>query len=226
MRRRARISAALILPAVLLAAIPAAAGASVIEDYARVIRSRHAGAVFTQIEGCTQVEVFISAMDAKYGSRPGPVNKQGLVGVFYAERDICGEPGSKGFPVVYSADGMTLDRPGSNPQFTSAWLRASIPAMDMDGNQVQIELDLHWAPSERLQRSRVSGNDWFPAGQKLGAHVHTYSHGLRAAAIAWGDVTIDGQAVSLAPTSDATLEQIRYFCQVIQHPQGGFEVDC
>jgi hypothetical protein len=138
MRRRARILAALVLPAILLAASPAAAGASVIEDYARVIRSRHAGAVFTQVEGCTQVEVFISAMDAKFGSRRGPVTKQGLVGVFYAERDICGEPGPKGFPVVYSADGMTLDRLGSNPQLTAAWLRASIPAMDMDGNQVQM----------------------------------------------------------------------------------------
>ena len=44
--------------------------------------------------------------------------------------------------------------------------------------------------------------------------------------MAWGTVSLDGQAIGLAPTSDATLEQIRYFCQVIQHPRGGFEVDC
>jgi hypothetical protein len=25
---------------------------------------------------------------------------------------------------------------------------------------------------------------------------------------------------------DASLEQVRYFCQIIQHPQGGFDVDC
>jgi hypothetical protein len=226
MRRRARILAALILPALLLAAVPPVAGASVIEDYARVIRSRHAGATFTQVSGCTGVEVFVSAMDAKFGTQQGRVNKQGLVGIFYAERDICAEPGPKGYPIVYSADGMTLDRLGSNPRFTRAWLRAIVPSVDMDGNQVLIELDLHWSPTEPLQRSRVSGNGWFPDGVKRGAHVHTFSHGLRAAAVAWGQVSVGGQAVSLAPTEDATLEEVRYFCQVIQHPRGGAEVDC
>lgn len=226
MRRRARILAALILPAMLLAAVPSVAGASVIEDYARVIRSRHAGANFTMVDGCTRTEVIISAMDAKYGSLHGTINKQGLVGVFYAERDICGEPGPKGFPVVYSADGMTFVRLGSNPQFTKAWLQVSIPAMDSDGNEVEILLDLYWSATEPLQRSKVSRNAWVPAGVKRSAHVHTFSHGLRAAAMAWGAVTVDGQALGLAPTNDATLEQTRYFCQIIQHPQGGAEADC
>ena len=44
--------------------------------------------------------------------------------------------------------------------------------------------------------------------------------------MASGTVSLDGRTIELAPTSDATLEQIRYFCQVIQHPQGGFDVDC
>lgn len=226
MRRRVRILAALILPALLLAAVPTVVGASAVEDYARVIRSRHAGATFTQVDGCTQVEVFISAMDAKFGARPGTVNKQGLVGVLYAERDVCGEPGPKGFPIVYSADGMSLDHLETNSKFTSAWLDVSIPSTDMDGNPVQIGLDLRWSPTEKMQKSKVSGNDWFPVGEKRGAHVHTWSHGLRAAAVAWGEVTVGGQAISLAPTNDATLEQIRYFCQVIQHPKGGYDVDC
>jgi hypothetical protein len=226
MRRRARILAALILPAMLLAAMPSSAGASVIEDYARVIRSRHAGANFTMVDGCTQLEVAISAMDAKYGSLHGTISRQGLVGVFYAERDICAEPGPKGFPIIHSADGMTLDRLGSYPQFTKAWLQVAIPAIDSDGNAVDIELELHWAATEPLQRSKVSGNAWVPAGMKRSAHVHTFSHGLRAAAMAWGDMTVDGQALGLAPTNDGTLEQTRYFCQIIQHPQGGAEADC
>jgi hypothetical protein len=79
----------------LLAAVTPAA-ASTIEDYARVIRSRHAGATFSQVDGCIQTEVFVSAMDAVFGSRPGPVNKQGLVGIFYREVDVCAEPGAKG----------------------------------------------------------------------------------------------------------------------------------
>jgi hypothetical protein len=226
MPRRARFLLALLLPAVLLATMPAATGASVVEDYARVIRARHAGATFAQVDGCLRSELFISAMDATFGSRPGPVNKQGLVGVFYAQRDVCGEPGPKGYPIVYAADGMTLDRLGTNPQFTGAWIDALIPAVDMDGNRVEIGLNIHWRPTEPMQRSRVRGDAWLPSGAKFGADVHTFSHGLRAGAVASGQVTINGESLTLAATSDAQLEQIRYFCQVTQHPQGGAEVDC
>ena len=226
MRRRARILAALILPAMLLASIPSIASASVIEDYARVIRSRHASAAFMQVDGCRQVEVFVSAMDGKFGSLHGTINKQGLVGVFYLERNACAEPGPKGFPVVYSADGMSLDHLGSTPKFGSAWVKATLEGTDGDGNPVEIGINLQWAPVEAYERSRVSGNAWFPANGQQGAHVHTFSHGLRAAAMAWGEVTIAGQAIGLSPTVDASLEQVRYFCQVIQHPHGGFDVDC
>lgn len=226
MRYRARFLAALVAPALLLTAATSAAGASVIEDYARVINSRHAGATFVQVDGCTQTEVFISASDSVFGARPGPVNKQGLTGVFYAERDICAEEGPRGFPIVYSADGMSLDSLGSAPQFGTAWLQVSIPAMDRDGNGVQIDLDLEWSATEPFERSRVTGNDWFSNRETKGARVHTFSHGLAAAAVASGSVTVGGNTVELAVTTDATLQQTRYFCQVIQHPQGGAEVDC
>jgi hypothetical protein len=226
MRRRARFLCAIILPFVLLSLMPSTAGASVIEDYARVIRSRHASASFTQIDGCRQVEVFVSAMDAKFGSLHGTINKQGLVGVFYLERDACAEPGPKGFPVVYSADGMSLDRLGSTPKFGSAWVRATLQGSDGAGNPIEIGINMEWAPIEGYERSRVSGNSWFPAARLQGAHVHTFSHGLRAAATAWGEVSIGGQTISLSTTLDASLEQVRYFCQVIQHPHGGFDVDC
>ena len=141
MRRRTRLLALLAVPVLLLGLTAGVAGASVIEDYARVIRSRHAGATFVQVDGCRQVEVFLSAMDAKFGTRGGRVNKQGLVGVFYAERDICVEPGPKGYPITYSADGMSLDRLGSSPRFGAAWVRASIPGLDSDGNAVSIGLE-------------------------------------------------------------------------------------
>ena len=226
MHRRAQLLAAIAIPVLLLGATAPAAGASVIEDYARVIRSRHAGATFVQVDGCRQVEVFISAMDAKFGTRGGRINKQGLIGVFYAERDICGEPGPKGFPITYSADAMSLDRLGSTPRFGSAWVRATLPGLDGEGHEVSIGLDVSWSALGALERSRVAGNGWFPANGQQGARVHTFSHGLRADALAWGTLTLGGQAIELAPTSDATLEQVRYFCQVIQHPQGGFDVDC
>ena len=226
MRRRTRILAMLTVPVLLLGLSAAVADASVIEDYARVIRSRHAGATFVEVDGCRQVEVFLSAMDGQFGARGGRVNKQGLVGVFYAERDVCVEPGPKGYPITYSADGMSLDRLGSTPRFGAAWVRASIPGLDSEGHEVSIGLDVSWSPLGAFERSKVSHNAWFPANGQRGAHVHTFSHGLRADAIARGTVSLNGRAIALTPTSDATLEQVRYFCQVIQHPRGGFDVDC
>ena len=226
MHRRARILAAVLLPALLLSAVPSIAGASVIEDYARVIRSRHASASFMQVDGCRQAEVFVSAMDAKFGSLHGGINKQGLIGVLYLERDICGTPGPKGFPVVYMADGQSLDHLGSTTRFGSAWARATLQGTDGDGNPVEIGLNIEWSALEAFEKSRVSGNGWFPANGQRGAHVHTFSHGLRAPAAAWGEVSIDGEAISLSPIFDGSLEQVRYFCQVIQHPHGGYDVDC
>jgi hypothetical protein len=226
MRRHARILALLAIPVLLLSTAGPALGVSVIEDYARVIRSRHAGAAFLHVDGCRQVEVFVSAMDGTFGTRGGRINKQGLMGVFYAERDICGEPGPKGFPITYSVDGMSLDRLGSTARFERAWARASLPGLDSGGNEVTIGLDLSWSPIGSYERSRVDGNGWFPANGQRGAHVHTFSHGWRADAVARGSITLNGRVLELAPTSDATLEQVRYFCQVIQHPRGGFDVDC
>jgi hypothetical protein len=212
------------LAVIMAAALPASA--STIEDYARVIRSRHAGATFSQVDGCTQTEVFVSAMDAVFGSRPGPVNKQGLIGIFYRELDVCAEPGPKGFPVVFQADAQSLDRLVTSSRFTSAAIQVVMDGMDGDGNPVGLAIDLEWTASEPLHRSRVSGNAWFPVDEKFGARVHTFSHGMSATAVATGSITVDGNRVELGATTDATLEQIRYFCQVIQHPQGGFDVDC
>lgn len=225
MRTPMRLIASIATLVILLAAaMPAAA--STIEDYARVIRSRHAGATFSQVDGCTQTEVFVSAMDAVFGSRPGPVNKQGLVGIFYRELDVCAEPGPKGFPVLFQADAQSLDRLVTTSRFTTAAIHVVMDGMDGDGNPVELGLDLEWTASEPLHRSRVSGNGWFPVDEQFGARVHTFSHGLSASAVARGSITVDGSRTDLQPTTDATLEQIRYFCQVLQHPQGGFDVDC
>jgi hypothetical protein len=226
MHRRARILTAVIVPTLMLTLAPTVAGGSVIEDYARVIRSRHASAAFMQVDGCRQAEVFVSAMDAKFGSLHGTINKQGLIGVLYLERDICADPGPKGYPVVFMADGQSLDRLRTTPRFGSAWASATLQGTDGDGNPVQIGLNIEWSALEAFEKSRVTGNDWFPANGERGAHVHTFSHGLRAPAAASGEVSINGEAIRLSSTFDASLEQVRYFCQVIQHPQGGYDVDC
>ena len=223
--RFVRFAIVLMALALLAAAVPAAASARV-DDWARVVRSRHAGATFVQLDGCRQLEVFVSAMDGAFVNRRRAVNKQGLLGVLVIVRDACAQPGPKGFPIVYSADGMTLDRLRSTPQLGSAWIEAIVPAMDADGNPVQLEVDLRWRPAGEFERSRLNGHGWFPGDGKRGARVDTFSHNLWAPATAWGTVRLDGRELPLQPTTDATLEQVRYSCKVLQHPRGGYEVDC
>jgi hypothetical protein len=225
MRRPTHLVIVLATLVLLTMATPAPASARV-DDWARVARSRHAGATFMQVDGCEQVEVFVSAMDGRFVNRHGAVNKQGLLGVLVVVRDACAEPGPKGFPIVSAADGMTLDRLRSTPRFDAAWVQAALPATDADGHHVKLRVDLQWQPAGAFERSRVSGHGWFPADQKRGARVGTFSHILSAPATAWGTVWIDGRPLVLQATSDATLEQVRYLCKVIQHPQGGYDVDC
>jgi hypothetical protein len=225
MGRIARLALVLLTLGLLVAALPSVASAQ-IEDWQRVVRSRHASAVFVQVNGCDQVEIYISASDGRYVNRQAPVNKQGLLGVLVLVRDACAEPGPKGYPVVYSADGMTLDPLGSTPRFGRAWIAASLAGTDDAGGAVELRVDLQWRPLAEFERSTVSGHRWFPPGEKRGAWVGTFSHTMTAPAEAWGTLWVDGEASALEPTQDATLQQVRYACKVIQHPRGGAEVDC
>lgn len=208
-----------------LAALPASASAR-IDDWQRVIRSRHASAVFSQLTGCDLVEVYVSASDGMYVNRNGPVNKQGLLGVLVIVRDACSEAGPKGYPVVSTVDGMALDRLGSTPRFERAWIDAGLAGLDSDGDPVALRVDLAWVPLAAYERSRVNGHGWFPTGEKRGARVSTFAHGMMAPATAWGSVWLDGTRLTLDPTQDAVLEQVRYRCTVNQHPRGGTDVDC
>ena len=226
MRRTARFALVLVTLGVLLAGLPSAASSAQIEDWQRVILSRHASAAFVQVNGCDQVEIYVSATDGKYVNRRAAVNKQGLLGVLVLVRDACAEPGPKGHPVVYSADGMTFDALGSTPRFGRAWIAASLPGSDDQGRAVQLRVDLAWEPLADFERGRVSGHGWFPPGEKRGAWVGTFSHTLTARAVAWGTIWVDGNPIALEPTRDATLQQVRCACKVIQHPRGGAEVDC
>jgi hypothetical protein len=225
MPRHARFTIVLVTLGLLLATLPATASAGV-EDWQRVVRSRHASAVFVQLDGCEQMEIYVSASDGKYVNRRDAVNKQGLLGVLIQVRDACAEPGPKGYPVIYSADGMTLDRLYSTPRFGRAWVAATLPGTDDAGEAVQLRVDLRWEAMGEFERGRVSGHGWFPPDEKRGAWVGTFSHTLTAPAVAWGTLWVDGRALALVPTHDALLQQVRYACKVIQHPRGGAEVDC
>jgi hypothetical protein len=164
MRRIPRFVLMLVTLSLLVAAMPSTAAAQ-IEDWQRVIRSRHASAVFAQTAGCDQVEIYVSASDGKYVNRRAAVNKQGLLSVLVLVRDACAQPGPKGYPVVYSADGMTLDALGSTPRFGRAWIAASLSGTDDVGGAVELRVDVEWRPLADFERSRVSGHAWFPPGE-------------------------------------------------------------
>lgn len=223
--RRNRLALAIAVVAILSAALPAAATATV-DDWQRVVRSRHAGATFVQVDGCDQLEVYISASDGKYVNRHGAVSKQGLLGVLLVVRDACATPGPKGFPIVASADAQSLDRLASTPRFDEARMVAELTGVDDAGQPVRFVVDLAWRPAAPFETSRVVGSGSFPEGEKRGARVTTVSHTMTAPAVAWGTIRIGNQVLALAPTSDATLQQVRYSCKVLQHPRGGADVDC
>ncbi len=209
----------------LLLTTVAPVGAAQAEDYARVIRSRHAGATFVQVDGCTQTEVFVSAMDAVFGSRPGPVNKQGLVGVFYRELDICSGPGPR-FPVVFSADAQSLDRLVSSPRFGTASIDVTLSGTDGDGNPVVIDLQVDWTAATRSSARRCRATAGSPPVRSA---ARTFTRGPTASGPTRPRPVRSpspARTTDLGPTTDASLEQIRYFCQVLQHPKGGFDVDC
>ena len=183
MRRISRFITVIVTLGLLVAALPSSASAQ-IEDWQRVVRARHAGAVFVQTDGCEQTELYVSASDGKYVNRHGPLNKQGLLGVLYIVRDACAEPGPKGYPVVYSADGMSLDPLVTSPQFQRASVSARPVGTDGDGNAVAFRVDIQWRPTAPFEKSRVSGHAWFPWGEKRGAWVGTWSHNWMAPAMA------------------------------------------
>jgi hypothetical protein len=225
MRRIARFILIPLTLVLLAAALPSSVSADV-DQWQRVVRARNASAAFFSTSGCDQVEIYVSAMDGKFVNRHGAVNKQGLLGVLVQVRDACAEPGPKGYPVVFSADGMTLDHLRTTPRFDQAWIDATLPGIDSDGNPVELRVALQWRPTANFERSKVSGHAWFPPGEKRGARVDTFSHNLSAPAVAWGTIWMDGQATTLDATQDAALEEVRYMCKVKQHPQGGADIDC
>ena len=221
-----RIARLLPVLAILAALSAPATAAARIDDWQRVVRSRHVSAAFFAVDGCNGVELYVSAADGKYVNRQGRVNKQGLLGVLYLVRDICAEPGPKGYPIVASVDGMTLDRLATSPRFDRAWVSATIPGTDLQGGAVEIRVELAFQPVADFERSRVSGHGWFPSGEKRGAWVGTFSHAMTAPGLGWGTIWLNGEALALDPTREVVLEQVRYLCKVIQHPRGGAEVDC
>jgi len=227
MRRSLSLVAATLLVA---SAIPATALAAV-PDYQRVISSRHADAVLTSIDGCTLTEVFVSGMDAVFGGRPGPIDRQGLAGVGVRQSDVCGAAASLGHLGIFAAGGgggtptfdglgQTLDQLGSTVHFDRAWLRADIPVVNEvpgTGEKVVVSLDLTWSLVGELDRDTGHLHVRVPDEGNVNSHQNT----LMGDATVSGTVRIGDDLLSFDGVEGAHLQQVKYGCQVIAHPAAG-----
>lgn len=204
-----------------------------VPDYQRVINSRFTDAALVDSAGCIRTELFVSSSDNVFGGHPGPVNKQGLTSILVRRLDTCAGatesgPGAAAAPppagtVIFDGIGQTLDPLESTARFERAWIDAVLPVLDeVSGQTVPVHLDLVWTLVGEFDRDTVHSHVRVPHG----AIVNSHSQTLMGDALVGGTVTIGSEALEFGPTEGAHLQQVKYGCQVVSHPQGDADLDC
>lgn len=229
-----------------LTVLPATAGPP--RHYHTISATSGYAVVTEQLDECLLGEVFVSSSVGTYAAQPGPVNKQGLTGVFVRVSDICAEPegdveaaaGGGGGAVVLEADGQLYDdlRDGElngaalqvDPRLRWAWVATAIPGtataytdgVPGDAFEVVILLDASWVGIGELEHTTVvTHSNLQPDGV-----VNSTANDLRRVAEAEVSVVVDGWSVSgFDPGQDAggnaVLEQSKSRC--IEVPRPGVE---
>ena len=231
MKRAGRlVTAVATAVALTVAALLPVAAQGAVPEYQRVIKARSASAAVTIEAECLETRLWIASSSNVFGGRPGRVVKQGLTTVLVQRLETCGparvaaaagEP--PGGEVVFEAMGQTLDPLRSTPRFDSAWIQATVHVLDEVSRQtVPVDLDVHWSPSAPYVRGTLSTHVRDPHGGIVNSHSQTRT----APALVNGTVTIAGETVTFAGESDASLEQVKYGCQLIRHPHGTTALTC
>jgi len=215
-----------LLPGSAIAAVPV---------YQQIIKSRHADAALATVTGCIVTEVFVSGMDAVYGGRPGPINRQGLAGVLVRRNDLCSGAasmggigifaagGGAGGSAVFNGLGQTLDRLGSTVHFDRAWLDAEIPVInEVSGEEVMVSINLTWDLVGELDRDTGHLHVRVPGEGNVNSHQNT----LMGDATVSGTVTVSDEVLTFDRVAGAHLQQVKYGCQVIAHPSGEPDLSC
>lgn len=209
-----------------LAALPATAGPP---RHYHTISATHGFAVVTeQLDECLVGEVFVSSSIGKYASQPGPVNKQGLTGVFVRISDTCGEPevgvkaGGGGGAAVLEADGQNMAPLVVDSRLRAASVHTTIAAQDGDGQPVTIHLDATWTGIGELEHTTAVTHENY-RGEGV---VNSTANDLRRVAEAEVSVVVDGWSVSgfdpgQNAGGNAVLEQSKSRC--IEVPRPGVE---
>lgn len=221
-----------------LTVLPATAGPP---RHYHTISSTHGYAYVTQLDDCLLGEAFVSSAIGKYASQPGPVNKQGLTGVYVRVTDTCAEPpsgdvsaqagGGPGGVVVFEADGQNMAPLSVDPRLRWAAVRTVIPASATDHVDgvpgepyaVDIVLEASWTGIGELEHTTVVTH----ANLQPDGVVNSTANDLRRVARAEVEVVVDGWSVTgTDPGQDteggsAVLEQSKSRC--IEVPRPGVE---
>ncbi|MGW9412436.1 hypothetical protein [Arthrobacter cupressi] len=210
MKRHAAILAALAL--LTLTAPPAGAQPNIYHT----IYSSHGSANVDRTDGCERVEIFLSSSVAAFASQPGPVNKQGLTGVFLRISDVCAGLAAAAAPggsVLFQADGQSLAPLTIDPRLETASIDAELPGTDGDGNPVTIRVSASWTGVGPLEHSTVNSHELFPGV----GNVSATDNNLRRAAVATVSVAAGPYSVS-GTDPNAVLERVKSRCVEVARP--------
>jgi len=203
-----------------------------VPEYQRVIKSRFADAALVNVTGCIRTVIFVSSSDNMFGGRPGPVNKQGLTSALVGQWNTCASANAAvhaaaapppGGELILSGIGQTVDPLNTNAHFDRAWISATVPVLDeISGNTVAVRLDLQWSLVGQFDRDTTHSH----VRVAHGAIVNSHSQTLMGDAVVRGAVTIGPDRLVFGPTTEAHLQQVKYGCQVITHPDSDVDLDC
>ena len=199
-----------------LGAVPASAAPPSIYH---TISSTHGSAAVVTTAGCEQTEIFVSSSVAMYAGQPGPVNKQGLTGVFVRITDVCAVPpggigaAAGGGVVLFQADGQNMAPLVVDPRLTSASVATQVPGTDGDGNPVTISIVASWTGTGPLEHDTVNNHQQFPGV----GNVNSTDNNLRRTATATVSVAVNGLTAAGTDT-EALLTQVKSRCIEIARP--------
>lgn len=189
------------------------------------IKSAHGYAAASQLDGCELTEVFVSSSTAMYAGQPGPVNKQGLTGVFVRVTDACTAPAGEasvgavapaaagGGEVLFEAEGQNDAALQVDARLNAAYVDTTLSGTDAEGNPVTIVLSASWTATGPLEHSTGHTHVLFP-GEGV---VNSTGNNLMRPATAEVAVSVDGRSVT-AVAPDAVLELTRSICVEVPRP--------
>jgi len=191
------------------------------------ISAASGSAAFSVTDGCLQTAVWVSSTDGHWAAQPGPGNKQGLTSVAIQVTNICTRvtvAAGGGPPPLFDWMGQNFAPLSSTPRLTSAHVATSLQGVDsVSGDTLTVLIDVEWTAAGPLYSGPVHSHVRFP-GEGV---VNSHDNNLMRPAMATAALTIDGEAVALDPTWDASMELVKSGCMEVPWPHfDGFTKWC